>query len=350
MEKPLTSTYRPSDFLNWRSNSQLNLTPKFQRRGVWKSDARAYFIDTLLREMPVPPIYIRMVQSAELTDVIHEVIDGQQRISAVLDFLDNKYALSESLGAPWGGKTFKELSGAEKLRLKAYPFNAQVFSSASDVEILELFARLNTYSVPLNSQELRNGRFFGLFKQSVYSLGHEHLEFWRSNRIFTEQGIARMLEAELVSELLVAQLHGMQDKKKSLDEYYDKYDKDFKAQTKTCTRFKKCIDAITETFSDTLSSSEFRRPPLFYTLYCVVRHRLFSLPKALPRSPKRMLTNSERTSLVDAANTLSEQITRDREDQRVASQFQEFVRACTQQTDNIGPRTVRFETLYKLAF
>ena len=53
------------------------------------------------------------------------------------------------------------------------------------VEVLEVFARLNTYSVALNKQELRNGRFFGLFKQSMYQLAYEHLEFWRRQRIRT---------------------------------------------------------------------------------------------------------------------------------------------------------------------
>ncbi|MBV9629876.1 MAG: DUF262 domain-containing protein, partial [Xanthobacteraceae bacterium] len=82
------SVYRPQDFLDWRASDTLQLTPKFQRRGVWTASARSFFIDTLLRSMPVPPIYIRNVQAVRPEKMIREVIDGQQRISAVLDFVD----------------------------------------------------------------------------------------------------------------------------------------------------------------------------------------------------------------------------------------------------------------------
>ena len=88
-----------------------------------------------------------------------------------------------------------------------------MFGDISDGEVLETFARLNTYAVKLNAQELRNGRFFGLFKQSAYTLAFEHVEFWRRNGIFSERNIARMLEVELTSELLIALLDGLQDKK-----------------------------------------------------------------------------------------------------------------------------------------
>jgi hypothetical protein len=120
MQKPQRSVYSPQDFLQWREGKALILTPKFQRRGVWRPKARSYFIDTLLRDMPVPPIYIRTVQSADTSGIIREVIDGQQRISAILDFIDGKFRLSKSLGAGWAGSTFSTLSGAEKHRIQAF--------------------------------------------------------------------------------------------------------------------------------------------------------------------------------------------------------------------------------------
>jgi uncharacterized protein with ParB-like and HNH nuclease domain len=226
MPQPERSVYTPQDFLQWREGKSLELTPKFQRRGVWNAAARSYFIDTLLRSMPVPPIYVRGVQAKETDRLVREVIDGQQRVSAVLDFIDGKYRLSSSLAASWAKKSYKDLTPTERQTILHHSFSTEIFRGISDLEVLEIFARLNTYSVPLNNQELRNGKFFGLFKQSMYDLAYEHLEFWRTQRIFSERSIARMLEVELVSELSIAQIDGMQDKKKSIDEFYGRFEEE----------------------------------------------------------------------------------------------------------------------------
>src|SRR5579872_4362406 len=110
MQKSERSVYRSEDFQQWREAGTLDITPKFQRRPVWTSAARSYFIDTILRSMPVPPIYIRIVQSTDRRGYVRQIVDGQQRISCVLDFLDGKLRLSRTLAAPWAGKTFEALN------------------------------------------------------------------------------------------------------------------------------------------------------------------------------------------------------------------------------------------------
>src|SRR5690606_23871655 len=93
--------------------------------------------------------------------------------------------------------------------------------------VLEIFARINTYSVGLNKQELRNGKYFGSFKNAMYDLARAHLAFWRDSRLFTETSIARMLEVELVSELSILLLDGVQDKKSSIDSFYKGLDEEW---------------------------------------------------------------------------------------------------------------------------
>ena len=72
-------------------------------------------------------------------------------------------------------------SGNEKLL--SYEFSVVLLSGATDADVLDIFSRINSYAVTLNAEELRNARYLGAFKKSVYKLGHEHLEFWRSNRL-----------------------------------------------------------------------------------------------------------------------------------------------------------------------
>lgn len=350
MNKPRRAEYTPLDFAQWKAGNSLSLSPKFQRRGVWKPAARSFFVDSLLRGMPVPPIYLREMQSPERNRVIREVVDGQQRVSAVLDFMEGKYRLAKSLKGTWAGKTFSGLSTEEQDRVTTYPFSVEVFHGIADLDVLEIFSRLNTYSVSLNKQELRNGRFFGRFKQSVYSIAYEHLEFWRRHEIFTEQSIARMLEAEFVSEVFIAFLAGMQDKKKSVDSFYDKYDEAFSDQDRIEKRFREVTDELTEAIGDALSGTVFKRPPLLYTLFCVIYHHRYGLPSTALPTPKKALSNDNRLALREAVESLSSRVESARAGEEVPSRYAAFVNACLQQTDNIRPRETRFKALFDAAF
>jgi hypothetical protein len=345
MAKPDRAVYSPTDFLTWRETDGLSLTPKFQRRGVWKPKARSFFVDTLLRGMTIPPIYIRVTQNESATRVVREIIDGQQRISAVLDFIDGKYSLSKSLSAEWAGKSFSQLSKPEQGRLRSFGFSSEVFQDVSDQEVLELFARLNTYSVKLSKQELRNGRFFGLFKQSAYELAFEHLEFWRRNKIFTETAIARMLEAELTSELMIAAIDGMQDKKQSIDDYYDKFDDEFANRKRVEKRFRTTVDALTGVMGDTLALSEFRRSPLFYSLWCAVHHRLFGLAGVTAPTPKKPFDSKTGERFRVGVGGLSDVLAAAKAKESFPKKYTSFVAACQGQTDNIKPRQTRLDFL-----
>src|SRR3954447_4723077 len=112
--KPDRAGYTPLDFLSWREAHSLAVAPEFQRRSVWGRPAKAYLIDTLLRGLPVPPIYLRVRQSKKKSRLVREVIDGQQRISAVLDFIDGKFRLLPSFDQRWASKQFDELEESDQ--------------------------------------------------------------------------------------------------------------------------------------------------------------------------------------------------------------------------------------------
>jgi Protein of unknown function DUF262 len=351
MNKPDRCNYTALDFLAWDDSKSLILTPKFQRRGVWTDAARALLIDTLLQGMPVPPIYLRVRQSDDKKKIVREVIDGQQRVASILKFVRGELRLSKSLDKAWATKTFADLPTKHQDQITQYTFNCEVFQGISDKDILDIFARLNSYSIPLNSQELRNGRFFGYFKQCAYALAHDYLEFWRKHAIFSERSIARMLEVELTSELIIAQLAGLQDKKKSIDTFYENYDKKFSERTRVEARFAATLDEIESAAGDTLKDSEFTRVPLFYSLFCAVYHRKYGLPRAPLATPRHSLSPTEKQQLSSALAKLSELILTAKQDpDSVPSQYSKFVTACLRQTDNIEPRRIRFSAIYREAF
>lgn len=363
MDNPRPVTYTLTDFLQWRENGSLQISPKFQRRGVWTPKQRSYFIDTILREMPSHPIYLRNVYDLDTRKVRHEVVDGQQRLRSVLDFYDGKYAISTNLNTPYKGHRFSKLPKDRQLAIMKYEFTCETFEAITDQEVYEVFRRMNSFSSPLTKQELRHGRFFGYFSQACEGLAMEHLEFWRSNKIVSERNIARMLEVQFTSSLLIQQIDGLQNLNDSIDEFYDQYDDAFPHKAEHEKRFRATIDQVTETFGDTLTETVFRKPAFFYTLFGTIFHRTFGMPKAQQKTLKRPLTISERDDLRNAVSKLSDVVIAAREQQRLTrkpedpvrpskypSRFEEFVVASLSQTDSIAPRQVRFATLYKEAF
>jgi hypothetical protein len=352
MDKPERSSYNAVDFRGWRRLKSLEISPKFQRRSVWNRAARSYLIDTLILGFPVPPIYIRVIQSEDGTKSIREIVDGQQRIRALLEFIDGAYSLAKSIKSPYANMYFDDLPEEVKNKIQFYSFITEQFYGITDEEVLAVFARLNTNSVRLNAQELRNGKYFGEFKETCYSLALKHLTFWRNSGLFTERGIARMQEAELVSELVIVMMDGMQDKKKSINGFYEKYDEELPRKDQIVERFKTTIDEIVETMGDTLKDTEFRRTPLFYSLFAVVHNKLYGSKNDKVSSTKKhgKMSAAEKQSLRDAVIKLSGYVTAFKEDDNVPKSHQRFVNACLQQTDNIGPRRTRFETISREAF
>jgi hypothetical protein len=346
------ANYTPNDFILWKEKELIEITPKFQRRPVWRTPARSFFIDTILRGMTVPPLYFRLSQNKPKTKTVREVVDGQQRVRSVLDFVAGEYRLSKTLQGGWGGQKFDQLTEDQQSQILNFSFPTQIFKGISDQQILEVFCRLNTNGIGLNKQELRNGKFFGIFKQLCYQIAFDYLEFWRKHRIFTEQSIARMLEVELTSELLIAGNKGMQDKKTSITEYYQKWDNQYADKPRDDKRFRETMNTISEIFyDDTLVHTDFRRAPLFYTLYCVVFHHTFGLPGVSRQSPKKRIDEDGKDGLREAVVELSDAIMDSKDPSSdVPPKYKGFVLACQRQTDNIQPRKIRFDTLFDAAF
>jgi hypothetical protein len=350
MTKPDRCGYSATDFQDWQARGILAIQPKFQRREVWSTAKKSYLIDTILKQMPVPPIFLRIAQAKDKNKTVREIVDGQQRIRAVLDFIEGKYSLAKPQAAEYGAARFEKLTQEQQDLIRRFSFVCEVFQGISDVEVLEIFARVNTYSVPLNRQELINGKFFGFFKQAAYGLAYEHLEFWRQRRIFSETAIARMSEAELTSELLIILLDGMQHKKDTIESFYDKYDSEFSAKAKVEKQFRSVIDAIQEILGDDLIAVEFHRPPFFYTLFAVVAHRLFGVPNQIAKRKKTSLTEIEIQTARDAFLKISGAISAGKEAKGKGEVSSKFIDACLKSTDKLQQRQIRFDTIYERAF
>lgn len=127
--------------------------PKFQRQYVWSDKLASKLVESVLLNVPIPPCYLSENEECEL-----DVIDGQQRIYSLYRYLENQFKLSglEALHE-YIGLRFFELPSREQRKLKTYTLRCVVITNESHPEIkFDVFERLNTNTVPLNAQELRN--------------------------------------------------------------------------------------------------------------------------------------------------------------------------------------------------
>jgi len=272
-------TYSINDFRQWKERDELILSPKFQRRRVWSEKAKSYLIDTILRGLPIPPVFIREKIDLSTKKTIREVIDGQQRLATILDYLNDGLKVSKIHNEDFGGLYFSELPEEIQSELLKYDLSVNVVLTPEDKVVLGIFARLNTYTVKLNNNELWNAKYFGLFKQTVHSLAREYYTFWVETGILTEQRIARMGDVELVSELVIACIDGIQEKRaRVIENYYKQYDDKFDQRKEVLNKFKSTMDTIGKIYYESLENSNFRSIPLFYTLFCVIYDLLFGLP------------------------------------------------------------------------
>lgn len=297
--KTTKTVFSVSQFLNWQSQGSLNLSPIFQRRQVWKAPAKSLLIDSILRGYPIPIILLRQVQNLDSLSMTMEVVDGQQRLRTLLAYIDpscltdfrenhDTVTLKRMHNAEFANKPFSRLPDDAKHRLLSYEMSTHIFPpTTGDDLVFRIFARLNSTGLSLKPQEVRNSEFHGAFKTLVYDLSFEHLDYWKKWKVFTNDAISRMDEAEGVSEYLLAMLHGISAKdQRNIRKYYRQFEDDLPNSNRLRSRFNRTIRAIDQAVGQLLANSAFRRPTLFYSLFSAVYDHMYGLGSNLePMNP-----------------------------------------------------------------
>jgi hypothetical protein len=255
---------------------ELEMAPPFQRNPVWTERQKSYLIDTILRGYPVPEIYMQDLVQPNATQK-HIVVDGQQRIRACLEFLEGRFELDPKQSPDFADLTFDELRDDEKQRIYEYRFVVRLLPRTADPILRDIFQRLNRNNVALNAQELRQATYWGPFIQSMNRLSDQ--EYWSNTGIFTPNDVRRMMDVEFISELAVAVLHGLQNKKQSLDKWYTAYEKEFEQQTYVETVFAKVLGELSQLLPN-INRTRWRQKSDFYSLFLVLAAHEKSLPLA----------------------------------------------------------------------
>jgi Protein of unknown function DUF262 len=155
--------------------------PDFQRSYVWSQKQASRFIESLLYGLPVPGIFLyREPDSGR-----HLIIDGQQRLKTLQYFSSGTFGERRfrllDISLPWRGRTYDELSEADKGRLNDAVIHATIFKQeepkGDDQSIYHVFERINTGGTRLSGQEIRTCIYHGSFVGLLRDLNQD--EIWR---------------------------------------------------------------------------------------------------------------------------------------------------------------------------
>jgi len=232
-------------FLENYASGQLVLDPPYQRRTVWSLSYRRFFIDTVLRNFPSPAVFIDwQINPGDPT--IYNVVDGKQRLTALIDFTSNKFHLGDLFeGEGYDEPYWKDLSDGLQKSFVSYQITVENLSDASDSELREAFDRLNRNVAGLTHQELRHSQFKGAFIKGMEAIAE--FPFWQEHRIFSAANIRRMRDVEFVSELFLLTMNGVIDgAPRVLDSYYAEYDEEIPNEAVHRKNFEEILDWLDE--------------------------------------------------------------------------------------------------------
>ena len=145
----------------------IKLDPDYQRRHRWDIGTSSRLIESLILNIPIPIIYLSYDIDVDVEEEgsRFSVIDGQQRLSAILTFFENKFPLSDlDILTDLEGCFHKDLPPFLIRRLEERTIKCLRIDSTIDPQVkFDIFERLNSGSVKLESHELRNATHRGPF-------------------------------------------------------------------------------------------------------------------------------------------------------------------------------------------
>lgn len=208
MDVSIPQTYTIADILKWDEQTELILNPTFQRRKVWSYQAQTYLIDSILKGYPIPKILLRTSINRNTYKTDRDVVDGQQRLRTILDFASGELVLGPGRAREFGGSTYQTIQGEYKDRFLNYRLTCELLSGADDDDVIEIFSRINSYSLPVKPSELRNAKFQNDFSEIVKEIAGELDPLWDLG-VLTLRERVRMVDQTLVAEAIAFLCRGV---------------------------------------------------------------------------------------------------------------------------------------------
>ena len=257
------------------NEGKLTVDQSYQRRHVWMPQDKVRLMETILMGLIVPEVFFWPASiDPETGNTLTHIVDGQQRISAIVDFIDckyklnSKYMLDDGMKNQCGNLTFSELTSEAKTSIWTYKLSVvDIDKSWSMDQIKIMFYRLNLTNYSLNEQEKRNS------KSSAFGDKSEALaknEFWNELRVFSANDARRMKDTEYCCSIYILAQEGIVDQTGSqkVNQYYDDYSEKYDTDDTLTNKIVGAMDII-RTWCNYETISFISKKAQMYTMFCI---------------------------------------------------------------------------------
>ncbi len=334
-----------SDYSAMIDRKEVRVNRDYQRSDqVWPRAAQSFLIETILTDYPIPKLFLHQRTDLRTRKTYKDIVDGQQRTRAIIDYYNDKYRLSSNVELPAAkGLKFSQLPEELQTKFSDYPLQFDLFVGATDEEVREVFRRMNSFTVPLNPEEQRHADHQGVFKWFMRRLSTEYGEAFRAAGTFTQKALVRMQDQKLLTEVCSAYFGGITTtNKRTLNGVYKNHDAEERfPDDERDSLDKRLRDGLDQMFTwDDLSRTPAMRPNQVYSLLLAVMHLQdavetlndeFDVSDQEMADPDKVLVNLTR---------LAEVLELD--DEELAGPLGEFFKASASKTNVAAQRATRF--------
>lgn len=223
------------------------LNPEYQREAVWVRSQKQLLINSLLINLDVPKVYFRAINHDGYE---YEVVDGQQRLRAIFDFMDDEFPLAAEDDDVDGHRVkrcrFGQLDTEMQMKLMQVSLDIVILNGYTDEDVEETFLRLQN-GTPLNAAEKRRavpGTMREIVKQLAAHKVFGHCGF-SNNRYAYEDAAAKVLHlllADTITDIRPA----------SIKRTYE-HNADITPDTRQVKKLKAAFNFLASAFKDTQS-------------------------------------------------------------------------------------------------
>jgi len=257
------------------NEERLIIDPSYQRRKVWLPPDKVRLIETILLDLVMPEVFFWPAETEpETGNSVTHIVDGQQRITSIVEFINNgfplanKHLLDESIKTRCGNKTFSELNDKDKIKIWDYEVSIVIINRDFDKNsIRQMFSRLNLTNYSLNAQEKLNS------KDSAFGDAAEALsvlDFWKESRLFSPADVRRMQDIRYCCSIYILANEGVIDQTgdKKINDYYTDYADVFDNDKALYAKIENAMDKINR-IRDKSTQSFISKKAQMYTLFCM---------------------------------------------------------------------------------
>lgn len=330
---------------------KLIIDNSYQRRKVWATRDNVRLIETILLNWIIPEIFLWPADiNPDNGETITHIVDGQQRINAIIDFISGEYRLNERylLSSQddreiFENKSFSELPSELKKNIWMYSLSiVNIDRNCTLEDVKHMFYRLNLTDYSLNEQEKRNS-FETEFGTASKELSYD--EFWEKHKVFSTLDLRRMKDIEYCSNIIILAREGIIDQttNRKLNETYQDLKSEYLDKEKNLKLIASAMEII-ENFINEDTKSFIRKKSQMYTMF-TISFRMIEDKIDITESMISSFTN-----FVKVYNLFKNDMDLNFDDGLCSILFEaikKYKLASSEGVNKVGNRVIRFEVLYK---